>query len=56
MDQQVYLCTYPNSQCVGILCQQCGTDDPPFVLGLLKVGVREEEEHLTELKDTIFTF
>lgn len=44
--------TYPNPQCIGILCQQCGTDDPPFVLGLLKVGVGEEEEHLTELKDT----
>lgn len=50
--QQGCFCTHPDSQRVCILCQQCGTDDPPFMFGLLKVRVREEEEHLTELKDT----
>lgn len=39
----------PYSERVGVFCQQSGTNDPPFVLGLLKVGVREEEEHLSEL-------
>lgn len=44
------MCTYPNAQSVGVLCQQSGANDPPFVLGLLKVRVREEEKHLTELQ------
>lgn len=48
-----YLSTYPNSQCVGIFRQQRGTNDPPFVLGFLKVRVGEEEEHLAELKERV---
>lgn len=51
LQQVLHIHTYPNSQSIGILCQQCGTNDPPFVLGFLKVGVREEEKHLAELKD-----
>ena len=30
-------------------CEERLVDDPPLVLGLLEVGVGEEEEHLLEL-------
>lgn len=43
------LSTHPNSQHVGIFCQQCGTDDSPLVLCPLEMWVREEEEHLCQL-------
>lgn len=39
----------PNSQHVGIFCQQCGADDSPLVLRPLEMWVREEEEHLCQL-------
>ena len=39
----------PRPQHEGVLGQQRLVDDPPLVLGLLEVRVREQEEHLAQL-------
>ena len=43
--------THPLLQGVGVFTEQGGTDDAPLVLGLLEVRVREQEEHLRELRN-----
>ena len=41
--------THLYTQYVGVLCQQGGADDAPFVLRLLEMRVGKQEEHLAEL-------